>query len=160
MKLTGSILVALSCLLFPCAMAQGRSPESGLLITRVNSEQWQIRLIAGSASQQFSGVVESDLPITALRSTPSASAGGAKQLTSTSLGATLSAGAGGVDGVDFSASVDAKLCLRDAGSSGVHVYLGESLADAVPVKAPVALTSVDACGDARRPGNTIRATTR
>jgi hypothetical protein len=30
----------------------------------------------------------------------------------------------------------------------VHIYRGNSLGDAVPVKAPVALTSVDACGDA------------
>jgi hypothetical protein len=146
MKLSGLMFLALSCLLVPCAMAQSPPPDSGLLITRVNSEQWQIRLIAGTASQQFSGVVESNLPITRLGSTDSA-----KLLTSTSLGAIFSVSPGGFDGVNFSASADAKLCLRDAGSSGVHMYLGNSLADAVPVTAPVALSSVDACGDAIAP---------
>jgi hypothetical protein len=45
-------------------------------------------------------------------------------------------------------SADSALCLRDTGSSGVQIYLGDTLADAIAVKAPVALTSVDACGNA------------
>jgi hypothetical protein len=151
MKLSGLIFLALSSLLPPFAMAQSLTPDSGLLITRINSEQWQIRLIAGAASQQFSGIVESDLPITAVRGTSSGSTDSAKLLTSTSLGAIFAVGPGGVDGVRFSASADAKLCLRDAGSSNVHIYLGTSLVDAVPVSAPVALGSIDACGDAIAP---------
>lgn len=151
MKLSGLIFLALSSLLYPFAMGQGLPPDSGLLITRVNSEQWQIRLIAGTTSQQFSGVVESDLPITAVLSIRLESTDSAKLLTSTSLGAIFSVGPGGVDGVKFSASADAKLCLRDAGSSSLHMYLGSSLVDAVPVTAPVALSSADACGDAIAP---------
>jgi hypothetical protein len=151
MKLSGLMFFALSCLLLPCARAQSIPPDSGLLITRVNSGQWQLRLIAGTASQQFSGVVESDLPITAVLSTKLGSSESAKLLTPTSLGAMLSAGPGGVDGVKFSAKPAAKLCLRDEGSSGVHIYLGNSLVDAVPVTAPVALSGADACGDAISP---------
>ena len=151
MKLSGLIFLALSSLLPPFAMAQSLPPDSGLLITRINSEQWQIRLIAGAASQQFSGIVESDLPITAVRGTRLGSTDSAKLLTSTSLGAIFAVGPGGVDGVRFSASADAKLCLRDAGSSNVHIYLGTSLVDAVPVTAPVALGSIDACGDSIAP---------
>jgi hypothetical protein len=151
MKLSGLMFLVLSPLLLPFASAQSLPPDSGLLITRINSEQWQISLIAGATSQQFSGVVESDLPITAVRSTRLGSAVSAKLLTSTSLGANLSVPAGGVDGVVFSASADAKLCLRDAGSSGVHMYVGTSLANAVPVTAPAALSSIDACGDALSP---------
>src|SRR5450432_770973 len=151
MKLSGLVFLALSSLLLPFATAQNLPPDSGLLITRVNSEQWQIRLVAGTTSQQFSGVVESDLPITAVVSTRLGSTDSAKLLTSTSLGAIFTVRPGGVDGVNFSASANAKLCLRDAGSSGVQMYLGNSLADAVPVKAPLALGSVDACGDAVAP---------
>ena len=151
MKLSGLRLVAVGCLLLPCAMAYGRSPDSGLLITRVNSEQWQIQLIAGSAREQFSGVVESDMPITAVRGTRLERTDSAKLLTSTSLGTIFSVAPGGVDGVTFTAKPGASLCLRDAGSTGVHMYLGDSLADAVPVMAPAALTSVDACGDALTP---------
>ena len=69
MKLSGLVFLILSSLLLPFATAQGLPPDSGLLITRINSEQWQIRLIAGATNQQFRGVVESDLPITAVRST-------------------------------------------------------------------------------------------
>jgi hypothetical protein len=148
MKLSGLVFIALSSLLAPFAMAQKLPPDSGLLITRVNSEQWQIRLIAGTTGQQFSGVVESDVPITAVRSTGLESTDSTKLLTPTSLGAIFKVRPGGVDGVKFTASADAKLCLRDAGSSNVHLYRGNSLADAVSVTAPVALSSADACGDA------------
>ena len=49
---------------------------------------------------------------------------------------------------NFTVSADANLCLRDTGSSGVKIYLGTTLADAIPVTAPVALQGTDACGDA------------
>src|ERR1700760_4553605 len=145
MKLSALTFLAISAVLVPLARAQGLSPtdSGGLLITRLNSEQWQIRLIAGSTSQQFSGIVESDLPIRGVLSTKLESADSAKLLTPTSLGAILRVRPGGVDGVKFSANADAKLCLRDTGSS-VHIYLGNSLANAVPVTAPVALSSADA----------------
>ncbi len=140
MKLAGWMFLVLSSLLAPYAMAQNPPPESGLLITRINSEQWQIRLVAGSTSQQFSGIVESDMPITAVLSNRLEGADSAKLLTRTSLGAIFAVRPGGVDGAKFSASADAKLCLRDTGSSNVHIYLGTSLVDAVPVAAPVALS--------------------
>ena len=94
MKLSGLMFLALSSLLPPFAMAQSLPPDSGLLITRVNSEQWQIRLIAGTANQQFSGIVESDLPITAVLSTGLESTDSAKLLTPTSLGAISRSAAG------------------------------------------------------------------
>ncbi len=147
MKFPGLMLLAFGSLLQPFAMAERLPPDGGLLITRVNSEQWQIRLIAGTASRQFSGIVESDLPIKPALSTSADSIASARLITPTALGAKFAVSPGGIDGVKFSANVDAKLCLRDTGSSGVKMYLGENLADAVPVKAPLALTSVDACGD-------------
>ncbi len=151
MKLSALKFLALSSLLSPFVMAQTLPPDSGLLITRVNTEQWQIRLIAGKTSQQFSGIVESDVPITGVLSTALEGTDSAKLLTPTSLGAIFKVWPGGADGVSFSASADAKLCLRDTGSSNVHIYLGSSLDDAVPVTAPVALSSADACGDATAP---------
>ena len=117
MKLSVSTLLILGCLLTPCTMGQGKPPDSGLLITRINSEQWQVSLIAGAAGQQFSGVIESDRPIAAVHGAGAASTANAKLLTSTSLGATLAAAPAGVDSVTFSASPGASLCLRDAGSS-------------------------------------------
>ncbi len=124
-----------------------RYADSGLLITRLNNQQWQIRLIGGSDAQQFRGVVDSSLPFSKTASANRNNAESAKLLTSTSLGTTLAVQAGESDGVDFSVSPDSALCLRDTGSPGVPIYLGESLDDAIPVKAPVALTSADACGD-------------
>ena len=141
MRIVVLVLLIVGMNVAPLAKAQNAIPTEGLLITRVNSEQWQIRLIANTSAQQFSGVVESDRPITAARGLDGQSTENAKLLAPTSLGALLTAHAGGVEGLCFSASPDAKLCLRDAGSPGVHMYLGGSLAEAVPVAAPVALTA-------------------
>src|SRR5580765_7775224 len=124
MKLSALIVLVLSALLLPFAMAQSLPPDSGLLITRINSEQWQVRLIAGTERRQFSGVVESDLPITSVQGSRLGGTDSAKLLTSTSLGATFAVQPGGVDGVKFSANADAKLCLRDTGSTNVRMYLG------------------------------------
>jgi hypothetical protein len=151
MKLPALLILALSCVPLSSALAQSPPADGGLLITRVNSDQWKIRLIAGASERRFSGIVESNMPIAGLSSTGSDRNDGVKLLTPNSLGAILSVGPGGVDGATFTAPADAKLCLRDAGSSNVRMYLGNSLADAVPVTAPVALGSVDACGDALAP---------
>lgn len=148
MKLSRLMLAATALVVAPLAMAASTPPDSGLLITRTNSQQWEIRLISGSQAEQFSGIIESDLPFSAVSPVKLESTDSAKLLTATSLGANLATGPGGIDGVNFSVSADAKLCIRDTGSSGVHIYLGDSLADAIPVTAPVALTSADACGGA------------
>lgn len=148
MKFSRTMFLALASVLSPLTIAASTTPDSGLLITRVNNQQWQIRLIAGDSAQRFSGVLESSLPFERAVSATSTSAESAKLLSANSLGTTLNVAAGGTDGVDFSVSPDAKLCLRDTGSSGVHIYMGNSLADAISLKAPVALTSIDACGDA------------
>jgi len=59
MKFSSMMFLALATILSPFANAASTAPESGLLITRVNSQQWQVRLIAGGSAQQFSGVLES-----------------------------------------------------------------------------------------------------
>jgi hypothetical protein len=146
MKFSRLMFISLAILSSPFAMSAGTSPGSGLLITRLNNQQWQIRLIGGNSAQRFSGVIDSSMPFSKAAGAQAGNAESAKLMTSTSLGTTLSVQAGGSDGVDFSVSADSALCLRDTGSSGVHIYLGESLDDSIPVTAPVALTSADACG--------------
>ena len=146
MKLSRLVLAAAACVVAPWTMAQNVAPASGVLITRTNSQQWEVRLISGNQAEQFSGVFESDQPITAVSGLNLESKDSAKLLTSTSLGVTFSTGPAGVDGATFTVGTDASLCLRDTGSSGVHYYLGDSLVDAIPVAAPVALTGPDACG--------------
>lgn len=147
MKFSRMMFLSLAIISSPFAMAQSAVPDGGLLITRLNNQQWQIRLIGGSNAQQFRGVVDSSLPFSKAAGANRNSAESAKLLTTTSLGTSLAVQAGGSDGVDFSVSPDSALCLRDTGTAGVHIYLGDSLDDAIPVKAPVALTSADACGD-------------
>ena len=147
MKFSTLIVFTLSSILAPFVIAQAATaPTSGLLITHVNSQQWQIRLISGTDQQRFSGVMESDNPITNVQGYALESGDVAQLLTPNSLGATFATWPGGTDGVDFTVGAGAKLCLRDTGSSGVQMYLGDSLVDAIPVTAPVALTSSDACG--------------
>jgi len=63
MKISRLVLILAASLTAPWAMAQTAPPTSGVLITRTNSEQWELRLISGdSQGEQFSGVIESDLP--------------------------------------------------------------------------------------------------
>ncbi len=78
-----------------------------------------------------------------------------KLWTPTTLGANLSAGIEGADHLEFSVSNDAQLCLRDTGSSGIRMFRGESLADAVRGHSPVALSGEEACGAASSPASNI-----
>ncbi len=151
MKFSALLFLTLSSALAPFAMAQSVAPESGLLITHVNSEQWRIRLISGTTTQQFSGVMESDMPITAVQGVLLESTDSAKLLTPNSLGATFATTPGGIDGVNFTVGAGARLCLQDTGSSGVQMYLGDSLANAIAVTAPLALASTDACNGSPPP---------
>ena len=143
MKFRALAFVAFASVLSPFALAATTPPTSGLLITRINSEQWQVRMISpGSNSERFSGTFESNMPFSQVAPVGQKGTASAQLMSSTMLGTTLSAS----DGVDFTVSGDAALCLRDTGSSGVNIYLGETLDDAIAVTAPVALTSADACG--------------
>jgi hypothetical protein len=147
MKTRTRLILALGLLVVPFAVAQAAAAAtSGLLITKVNSQQWQIRLISSTVVQRFSGVVESDKAITAVQGYRLESADSAALLTPTSLGATFTAWPGGTDGVNFTASSGANLCLRDTGSTGVQMYLGDTLQNAIAVRAPVALAGTNACG--------------
>jgi hypothetical protein len=130
------------------ALADSGPQPAALLITHLSSQQWQLRLIGGGSGERFSGVVESSAPFLSVNSASPRDFSNAKLWSSTSLGATLTPGAGGSDRVSFAVGSDAQLCLRDTGSSGVRMYLGDRLQGAIPVSAPVALTSADACGTA------------
>jgi len=146
MKFPRLILAAVALVTAPLAMAATTPPDSGLLITRTNSQQWEIRLMSGSQGQQFSGVIESDLPFTAVSRMKLEATDSATLTTPTTLAVNLAIRPGGLDGVDFSVSANAKLCIRDSGGAAVPLYLGDSIATGVPVTAPLALTSADACG--------------
>ena len=133
MKISTLMVLALgSLVLAPFAMAASAPPTSGLLITHVNSQQWQIRLISGASMLRFSGVADSNHAITGVQTVRLESADSAKLLTANSLGATFTAWPGGSDGVNFTVSAGATLCLRDTGSTGVKYYLGDSMQDADP----------------------------
>ena len=100
---------------------------------------------------RFSGVADSNHAITGVQTVRLESADSAKLLTANSLGATFTAWPGGSDGVNFTVSAGATLCLRDTGSTGVKYYLGDSMQDAVAVSAPVALAGTNACGTTTPP---------
>jgi hypothetical protein len=121
--------------------------ENGLLISRTNSEQWQIKLISSTEQQQFSGVIESTVPFDSARGVEVEKQDSAALVTATTLNTSLAAWPGHSDGLEFEVPLDANLCLRDTGSSGVKIFVGTSLADAIEVSAPVALSGSDACGD-------------
>jgi hypothetical protein len=139
--LTASALASL-------AVADSGPRPAALLITHLNNQQWQLRLIGGSGAERFSGMVDSSTPYLSVNGAAPRDFANAKLWSATSLGANLTAGPGGSDRVSFSVRPDAQLCLRDTGSTGVHLYVGARLQGAVPVTAPLALTRADACGGA------------
>jgi len=145
MKISTLMVLILGFALAPLAMAAGTAPTSGLLITHLNSQQWQVQLFSGSTAQRFSGVMDSNMQITGVQTVRLESKDSAKLLTPTSLGATFAAWPGGSDGVSFTVSAGATLCLRDTGSTGVKMYLGDSLQSATAVNAPVSLAGTNAC---------------
>jgi hypothetical protein len=122
------------------------APDGGLLITRASSETWQIRLIAGTQMKQFSGVIDSSMAFKTLSPVRLESSDVARLTTSNQLSVTLNAYPGWADGVNFTVSSATKLCLRDTGSSGVKIYRGTTLADAVLLTEPASLLGTDACG--------------
>ncbi|HET7203332.1 MAG TPA: hypothetical protein VFI92_08185 [Steroidobacteraceae bacterium] len=147
MSVSSRALLPLLVMSLFSSAALAATAENGLLVSRKNSEQWQLRLISSTEQQQFSGVVESTLPFDAASGVNLENADSARLATSRTLNTSLAAWPGHSDGVDFEVSVDSKLCLRDTGSSAVRIFVGTSLADAIEVAAPVALSGSDACGD-------------
>lgn len=114
-------------------------PDGGLLVTRMNSEQWEVQLIGGTESRQFTG----NLTSTGSFYASSSGAGSSSLVTSSEIGLTMHTVAGGKDVLRFSVSMDSALCLR---GYGAPIYIGGSLADSVAASAPVALNGHDACG--------------
>jgi hypothetical protein len=135
-------LIALSALAAPAVHA-ATVPDGGLLVTRVNSEQWEITLVGGSAPKQFTGSITSSVPFYSSSGVNIESTDLFTQTSTSNLGMTLNVAAGRQDVVRFSVALDARLCLR---GSGAPVFVGESFDDATAVSAPVALHGADACG--------------
>ena len=106
LKFNALLLLLVTSVVSPLALAQ---PDSGLLISRSNSQDWQVRLVGGTEAQQFSGVLESSMPFRYVRAATTAGANGAQLTAPTSLNLNLTAGPGGSEQVDFAVSVDAKL---------------------------------------------------
>jgi hypothetical protein len=158
MQNIASRFAALTALfVFASPAAQAASvPDGGLLITRVNSEQWEITLVGGSTSKEFTGSVTSSVPFYSSSGAHLESSDVVTQNSTSMLTMTLSVVAGRTDVARFSVSMDANLCLR---GSGTPIYLGESLDDATPVSAPVALHGVDACGSSATTAAVETATT-
>lgn len=143
LKLLSSALVLLAAVLAPFAIHA--APGGGLLVTQVDSEKWRVRLIAGSETRGFTGVVDSSGAYYTLRGVDLESADNVSLATPRQVSASLTAYAGGVDGFVFTVAAWSKLCLRDTGRMGVPIYIGSTLADATRVSAPVSLQGADAC---------------
>jgi hypothetical protein len=148
MKFSGLTALIVASLFASIAIADRGPQQAALLITHIDSQQWQLRLVGGSNGDRFSGVVESNAPFLSVNGAAPHDSASAKLWTSTALGATLTPGSTGADRMSFTVASDAQLCLRDSGSSGVRMYLGDRLPGAVAVSAPLALSRADACGDA------------
>ena len=148
---------ALSALIVLAAPAAHASvPDSGVLVTRLNSEQWEITLAGASTPLEFKGSVTSSVPFYSSSGVNIESADLFTQTSASSLGMTLSVAEGRKDVVRFSVSMNAQLCLR---GSGAPIYVGESFDDATAVSTPVSLNGTDACGSAVTTASTTALTT-
>src|SRR6478735_3260819 len=116
-------LIALFILAVPAVQA-ATVPDGGLLVTRVNSEQWEITLVGGSASREFAGTVTSSMPFFSSSGAYLESSDVVTATSTATLSMTLSVAAGRTDLARFSVSMDSSLCLR---GSGTPIYIGESL---------------------------------
>ncbi len=155
MKLSRPITAILASFVTSLACGASASPDGALLITQLNSQQWELRLMQGSSGQRFNGVIESSAPFASVSGLEPRGSENVKLWSPSSLGANLSSESGGVDHLNFTVSKDAQLCLRDTGSSGIQLYRGDRLQGAIPVTAPLALTGADACGDALSSGGNV-----
>jgi hypothetical protein len=149
---------ALSALIVLAAPAVHAStvPDSGVLVTRLNSEQWEITLAGASAPLKFTGSVTSSVPFHSSSGVNIESTDLFTQTSTSNLSMTLSVAEGRKDVVRFSVSMNAGLCLR---GSGAPIYVGESFDDATPVTAPVALNGTDPCGSSATTTTAIATTT-
>ena len=146
MKISRLIMSLAAMLVTSLSMAASGSSQSALLITQLNSQQWQLRLIQGGDGRRFNGVIESSTPFASVSGLQPHGSDSVKLWSPTTLGANLTSGPGGVDHLDFSVTNDAQLCLRDTGSSDIQMYRGDRLQGAIPVGGPVALSGAEACG--------------
>ena len=135
-------LIALFALA-PSAAHSETVPDGGLLVTRVNSEQWEITLIGGSTPKQFTGSLTSSVPFYSSSGARLESSDLVTQNSTSMLTMTLDVASGRTDIARFSVAMNANLCLM---GSGAPIYVGESLDEATPVSAPAALHGLDACG--------------
>src|SRR5262245_9357685 len=127
MKLNGLVFSLLVSALAPFANAQTQTPTSGLLISRDGAEGWQIRMIAGSQAQEYTGVIDSSGGFDSYVAANLESADSATLLNDTQLSAKFSVWPNGTDGVDFWAPAGSNICLRTTGTSTVKIYMGDSL---------------------------------
>ena len=148
-------LSALIVLAAPIAHAAA-VPDGGVLVTRLNSEQWEIALSGSSTPLKFSGSVTSSVPFYSSSGVNIESTDLFTQTTTSSLSMTLNVAEGRKDVVRFSVSMDARLCLR---GSGAPIYVGESFDDATAVSSPLALNGPDACGSSDATVSTAALTT-
>ncbi|MFO1468545.1 MAG: hypothetical protein U1F35_19230 [Steroidobacteraceae bacterium] len=128
------------------ADADTTHPTGGVLITRLNSENWSVTVIGGGEQRQLSATVDSSEALGAVTRVKMESGDHASLSSSTQLSLSLSASATGEDSVQFTAPVSSKLCIRDTGSTSAPLYVGTTLDNAVPVSLPYALAGSDACG--------------
>jgi hypothetical protein len=143
LKLLAPALVLLATVLAP--FATHAAPNGGLLVTQIDSERWQVRLIAGTETRHFTGVVDSSAAYYTLRGLQLEGQDSVSLATPRQVSSSMTVYSGGVDALVFSVASWAKLCLRDTGRTGVPIYVGSSLRDATRVYAPVSLQGADAC---------------
>ncbi len=145
LKSTFLTAVVLACSVSPLAHA---APASGVLVSRVDSERWSLRVIAGSQPVAWRGVVEASAAFYTASGARLESGDSVTLVAPDRLEATLRAWPGGSDEVRFSIASTASLCLRIGEAAGLDVYMGDTLADAVRVTTPASLQGKDACGTA------------
>ena len=145
---------AIATLLFASLLTptvDAATATGSVLITRLSTEQWQLKATGGTQYAQLSSVIESSAPYYSLTRVSLESNDVARLATTKQIALTLNVYQGGSDTVTFTVPATATVCLRDTGSTNIKLYRGTTLATATAVTAPVSLQGTNACGGTNSP---------
>ena len=132
-----------------CGKSTSASTDDGLQITRLSAQDWQVRLVSTNNAFQFEGTFDATQNFSWYQPVALETSDSVNYTGQDVLNVSFATWPGGSDGVNFSLSDLAGICLRESSGSGVPVYLNN-----MPVSFPVDLTGSGACSDSASGGST------
>ena len=133
-----------------CGNTAVTSSVEGLQITQLSAQDWQVRQVSVDNSYQFDGTFKATQNFSSYQPVSLENSDSAGYSGQNVLNVAMTTWPGGTDGLNFSISGSAGICLSESGNSGIPVYLNNT-----QVSLPLDLTGSGACsGSATSGGST------